>query len=795
MRTASSTASSLLFLPILSALLTGCGGSGSDAPGPRYEAEIQRTSYGIPHIRAHDEAGLGYGVAYAYAQDNLCPLAEHFITLRGDRSRHFGPEGVAEDSNLNNLDSDFFYRYHNDEAALQSAWKAQSKEVQALLNGFVAGFNRYIADTGPGKLPQACRDAAWLPKVDQLDMMRLTRFYGGYVGMDIFKSLVVAARPPSASGSARPSASPAPAAGKPMPGLEMLRAAHEAGSNAVALGRDATDNQRGLLLGNPHLRWSGPLRWYQLHVTIPGKIDAMGSTFPGLPLVAVGFTRQFAWSHTVSSAAHSSLYRLQLDPTDPTRYMVDGRSKPMEKRTISVDVRESDGRLVKRTHDFYRTEFGVVLAEPTMLPWSGSQAYAFRDVNDTNDRMIQQWYAMNRADSLEALRAAVLKVVGNPWNNTIATDAQGDTLFMGVLPIPNVTASQISRCTVPGFENLQSILGTLALKGDTAACQWNTDPAAPQAGIFAGADLPVLSRTDYVQNSNDSAWLSNPAVPLTRFSPAISQEGAPLSMRTRMGISQLDARLSGSDGLPGKKMSAEQLRTLVLSNRAHLADLVMDDVLSLCPGGAHAGTTASVGLTEACAALAEWNRKADVDAGVGYGYFEELTRSLDVMPQPWRIPFDPADPVHTPRGLRVEDPVVAEALRGAMAKAVDTVGARGWKHGMTWGQVQFATRGARKIPIHGGDERLGIYNVIDSDPAAGTHREVLSGTSYLQVVGFEASGPVAQAVLSYSLSSDPASPHFSDQTELFSRKKWVSLPFTEAQVRADARSGVLKVSE
>ncbi|HBO79538.1 MAG TPA: hypothetical protein DD502_15470, partial [Cupriavidus sp.] len=31
-------------------------------------AEIRRTSYGIPHIRANDYASVAFGMAYAYAQ-------------------------------------------------------------------------------------------------------------------------------------------------------------------------------------------------------------------------------------------------------------------------------------------------------------------------------------------------------------------------------------------------------------------------------------------------------------------------------------------------------------------------------------------------------------------------------------------------------------------------------------------------------------------------------------------------------------------------------------------------------
>lgn len=42
-----------------------------------------------------------------------------------------------------------------------------------------------------------------------------------------------------------------------------------------------------------------------------------------------------------------------------------------------------------------------------------------------------------------------------------------------------------------------------------------------------------------------------------------------------------------------------------------------------------------------------------------------------------------------------------------------------------------------------------------------------------------------RALLACSQSTDPASPHAADQTERFMRKAWVTLPFTDAQIRAD----------
>ena len=71
-------------------------------------AQIRRTSFGVPHIVAKDERGLGYGVGYAYAQDNLCLLANEVLTVSGERSRFFGAKGKTLEQR-DNLASDLFF--------------------------------------------------------------------------------------------------------------------------------------------------------------------------------------------------------------------------------------------------------------------------------------------------------------------------------------------------------------------------------------------------------------------------------------------------------------------------------------------------------------------------------------------------------------------------------------------------------------------------------------------------------------------------------------------------------------
>jgi acyl-homoserine-lactone acylase len=69
------------------------------------------------------------------------------------------------------------------------------------------------------------------------------------------------------------------------------------------------------------------------------------------------------------------------------------------------------------------------------------------------------------------------------------------------------------------------------------------------------------------------------------------------------------------------------------------------------------------------------------------------------------------------------------------------------------------------------------------------------GSSYIQVVTFDDTGPVADAVLSYSQSTDPESPWFGDQTRQYSRKEWNRLPFSKAEIEAARIGETLKLRE
>lgn len=726
-------------------------------------AEIRRTTYGVPHIRANDERGLGFGIGYAYAQDNLCLLANEIVTVNGQRARFFGPEQATLEER-NNLASDVFFTWLNTPNAVEAFWRAQTPQIRQRIEGYVAGFNRYLKEQGA---PAQCQ-AAWVRPLVKEDLVKLTRRLLVEGGVGQFAEALVGATPPQATAAVQPDAR-----------AFELAAAHQQrftldrGSNAVAVGRDRSFNGRGMLLANPHFPWVGGMRFYQMHLTIPGQLDVMGAALPGLPVVNIGFNQHVAWTHTVDTSKHFTLYRLTLDPKDSTRYLLDGKSLPLDKTTLTVQAKQADGSLKDVTHTVYSSQFGPVVQWPGKLDWDNRYAYSLRDANLGNDRVLQQWYAMNRADSLQALQTSVHTLQGIPWVNTLAADDQGQSLYMNLSVVPNVSAAKLAQCSDPRA-GLQMIM----LDGSRSACAWDIDPRAAQAGIFPAAQLPQLQRSDYVQHSNDSAWMANPKAPLTGFSPVISQDNIGLGPRARFALQRLQA-------LEKQPITVSALQSMVMDNEVYLAGQVMPDLLAFC--AKHLGNDAAA-LESLCTRLKTWDQRANLDSGLGLVHFISLVEHLQQIPDAWRVAFDPAHPLTTPSGLAIDRAPVARALREAMlasSAAVDKLGVK------RWGDLQVSGQ----TPMHGGPQELGIYNAMQTVPRADGKREVVSGTSYLQIVSFDDKGPQAVGVLAFSESSNPDSKYARDQTQAFSDKQLRPLPFTEAQIKADPQYQAQRVKE
>ncbi len=800
-------------------LLVGCHSADTNIQDATktYSAEIRRTSFGVPHIKATNEKGLGYGTGYVYAQDNFCLMADALVTNAGERSKYFGPDSTysvygAPNDALGNLASDFYYKYLNDPAQVQAAWDSQPAEIQDLVTGYVAGYNRFLAETGKSKLPDACKDQSWVREMTTQDMMRLARRYAVMQSGGALINAFYAAGTGSPALAMAKQQSPKQAAASDraqrlaMVNLKTQFASNNSvapwgklksdlGSNGVALGKDATESGRGLLFANPHFPWGSITRFYQMHLTIPGKIDVMGASLGGLPVVTIGFNNDVAWTHTVNEAPRFALFMVMRDPADSTRYMMDGVSKAMTKREISVETITGGVKsTAKRT--FYFTEHGPLVAVPS-LAFAGDLAVA--DVNFDNNRMLKQWWSLGQAKTLAEMKVSLETIVGTPWVNTIATDKNGGAYYGDINPVPNVSDAKESACVPAPLKFLEKNENPLyIIAGSVSACLLGNDPAAPQKGIYAGAAMPSLMRSDYVQNSNDSPWLSNPKQRLVGFPGIVSNDSTVQHGRTRLGLAQIADRLEGKDGLAGNKFSVKSLQDIAFSNEAYFGRLLLADLRAAC-------ANPPVDIAKGCTILSNWDGRANQDS-VGWPLFQQWLAVMDGSKVTyWTVPFDPSDPVNTPRGLRVSDPSVKSAALAAMATAMQQLDSVGIDYTKPWGTLLQVAQGAKRVPIHGGsggaswvggaDYAEQIYNMQWTKPRGDGTLAPYWGSSIVLTVSFEGATPKAQGFLTSSQSSDPKSPYAVDQTERYSRKEWITFPFTDAEIANDPSFKSVKLSE
>jgi acyl-homoserine-lactone acylase len=296
--------------------------------------------------------------------------------------------------------------------------------------------------------------------------------------------------------------------------------------------------------------------------------------------------------------------------------------------------------------------------------------------------------------------------------------------------------------------------------------------------------MPSIIRTDYVANSNDSYWLANASAPMAAKPPIVGPIDTVQNLRTRAGVLAIEAALSGHGPSPGAKISPLTVEAMLYRNEDLAAELVLPDLERVCgdrtPVKKADGRT--IDITHACAVLAAWDRRMDLQS-VGPQLFIEFWKRAETTAV-WATPFDPKDPIHTPRGLRA-DPQSVVKLRAALADAVADLADAKISIDAPWGEVQVATRGGLRIPVHGGAGRDGVLNAQESREIAGVGFVPYHGSSYIQAATFDAEGPVVDAILTYGQSTDPSSPHFADQTRLFSQKQWVRLPFSKSQIGSD----------
>lgn len=465
-------------LLLSSLVLTACT---SKAPSET-DVLITYTSHGVPYIEASDYYGLGYGVAHAQVEHGLCTMALRTLTVQGEMAKFFGPG-----ENNSNILSDVGYRAIDFHSRAVQLLPNISDDARALMEGFVEGYNTALAQLSPDKYPSPCRGAEWVMPLTVETLMASYLDMATLASTRNFIPALAAARPPQQNEQANREEYPLVAQLQPASVLEN----NGIGSNGWALGPERVAGSTSLLLGNPHFPWDGGSRFYEIHLKIPGELEVHGANMIGIPVVTIGFNQHLGWTHTVSQAKRFTFYQLELDPTNPLRYRYDGDYRDMTSKTVEVQVLTAEGKLEPYQRTVYFSHFGPMLELSSLgesFAWTNKSAITFRDANINNYRMLDQWLAMNKANSTEEIKDSFARIQGLPWVNTIMIDSAGNASYIdaSVTPLLSDTSEQYWRTASqqPAFATLwRDGAGQVLLPGNSSAHEWQDSEDAVDAGI------------------------------------------------------------------------------------------------------------------------------------------------------------------------------------------------------------------------------------------------------------------------------------------------------------------------
>lgn len=506
------------------------------------------------------------------------------------------------------------------------------------------------------------------------------------------------------------------------------------GSNTWAVAPSRAAGGHAMLLANPHLPWSDFYLWYEAQLVSP-EVDVYGATLVGMAVPAIAFNDYLGWSHTVNTYDGQDLYELTLDGDG---YRWEGARKAFEKEEQVIKIRQPDGSLREEQLVIKRSVHGPVVEE------KAGTALALRVAGLDQPGVFEQYWDMMRARNLTQFEAALSRLQ-IPMFTVMYADRDGHImhLFGGRTPVRPTGDWGYWQRPAPG---------------DTLATLWTK--THPYQDLPKVVDPPG----GWLQNANDPPWTTTfpRALDVDKFPPYMAPRG--MSFRA-----QRSARMLYED----ESITFEEFVSYKHSTRMELADRILDPLLEAVKKQGNSAATRGATI------LAGWDRCADADSR-GAVLFEAFIREWQRRSGkkgPYAVKWSPEQPRTSPHGLA--SPSTAVAALGAAVSEVEK------QHGaadVAWGEVYRLRRRDLDLPANGGPGALGVFRVVGFDDF-----QAAGGDSYVAAIEF--SQPVrARALMSYGNSSQPGSPHATDQLPLFANKQLRDVWRTREEVEAHLES-------
>jgi penicillin amidase len=671
---------------------------------------IHRDEYGVPHVAGETDAAAAFGFAYAQAEDNFWQIEDNYIRAIGRAAELHGQDVLLDDWLSHALET---VRLSIEE------YETSSESVRALLQGYAAGLNYYVANN-PDVEPRLMEYfEPWHP----LAFIRYLYYQRGFLGAaGVRQQDGIAALQYSTGRSAANLAATFP----------QRELQSEIGSNSWAVSPAKSSSGHAMLLINPHLPFFGPSQVYEGHVISDEGWNFSGYTRFGFPLPYIGFNDHLGWMSTDNAADQADTWTITFDDeVNPLAYRYgDGyRDAVAWPDTITVATEAGIERI---PGTFRKTHHGPIVGIRDGMP------LAVRMSKFEEPGWLDQWYRMTKSSTFDEFMS-VISSLDMLFGNILYADQAGTIFYLYNAAMPR--RSEEFDWTVP-------------VDGSNPTTDWQ--------GYHPIGDLPQLLNpaTGWLQNCNGTPFLltssGNPNP--DDFPDYMVREGD--NPRHRQARRLLDSQQTFSFD----EWAQASYTTHLIQAEEDVARLVAEWRelrLQDLPRAAD--------LIEAITLLRRWDRVSAIrsEAMTLYVVWGEQRRVLERAQSdlPW------INVVALERAIaRLDDDW--DTWRVAWGEL------NRLQRNHTSGDAPFSDD-ASSIPIPGAPGWTGPMFTFTAQPVQGQRRRYgVHGNSYVAVVEF---GPEvkARSLHVFGTSADPESPHYFDQAERYAdgdyKQAWLSL--------------------
>ena len=405
----------------------------------KYNSVITRDEWGVPHVHGTTDADAAFGLAYAHAQDDFKTIQDVLIASRGKLSEFYGVKlksikglfnllkgDISGLQGIQNVANDYYVNVIGIWDDLDKRYLNEVPlDVRNVCDGYAAGINQYAKDN-----PRYIFKKLYpLKGVDIVAgfMHRTPLFYG--MG-GVLKKLLQSEPPILIGHNANDEK-----------GIMQMHA-----SNVFAVSPNRSTDGYTRLMVNSHQPWSGPVAWYEAHISSDDGWDIITGLFPGSPVGLVGHNPDLGWSHTVNDPDLIDVFRLTINPNNENQYLFDGEWLDLSLKKIKIKVKILGLFSWKVKRVLYNAIHGPVLK-------TDHGTYAIRYASMGDVRLVEQWYRMNRSRNLSEFKEA-MSIHAIPMFNTGYADKSGNIYYVYNARIPKRHPDIDWRKVVPGDKSI-----------------------------------------------------------------------------------------------------------------------------------------------------------------------------------------------------------------------------------------------------------------------------------------------------------------------------------------------------